>query len=246
MSGRRDSRRRALRTPRPPKLLTPLSSLCRTPTQSPDVGRATSAESFIRPGLAVGVWNPVSRLTLHSDMPVQHGCGRGLAKGNTREQNRRRTLGRERLQNELGRIRQVAATDKEPEFTALWHHVYDKDRLKECYYGLKRNSAKGVDGETWKHYGENLEANIHDLSARLKRGAYHAKPVRRVYIPKPDGRQRPIGVPALEDKIVQSAVAEVLQAVYEADFKDCSYGFSAAVYCSMLLSPYPANSGHFR
>jgi RNA-directed DNA polymerase len=151
--------------------------------------------------------------------------GRGLAKGNTREQNRLRTQSRVRLQSELVRIRQIAAKDKGVKFTALWHHVYDIDRLREAYYGLKRNSAKGVDGETWEHYGENLETNLGDLSSRLRRGAYHAKPVRRVYIPKPDGRQRPIGVPALEDKIVQSATAEVLNAVYETDFKSFSYGF---------------------
>lgn len=132
---------------------------------------------------------------------------------------------RERLQSELGRIRQIAEGDKDAKFTTLWHHVYDIDRLRECYYGLKRNSAKGVDGETWEHYGENLEENLTDLSDRLRRGAYHAKPVRRVYIPKPDGRQRPIGIPALEDKIVQSAAAEVLGAIYEADFKSFSYGF---------------------
>ena len=151
--------------------------------------------------------------------------GRELAKGNTREQNSLRTQCRESLQSELGRIRQVATNDKNAKFTALWHHVYNIDRLRERYYGLKRNSAKGVDGETWQHYGENLETNLQDLSGRLKRGAYHAKPVRRVYIPKPDGRQRPIGVPVLEDKIVQSATAEVLQAIYETDFKGFSYGF---------------------
>ena len=151
--------------------------------------------------------------------------GRGLAKGNTREQNRLRTQRRTRLQSELARIRQVAATDKEAKFTTLWHHVYDIDRLREAFFDLKRNSAKGVDGETWEHYRENLEGNLKDLSARLKRGAYHAKPVRRVYVPKPDGRKRAIGIPSLEDKIVQSATAGVLQAVYEADFKDFSYGF---------------------
>ncbi len=150
---------------------------------------------------------------------------RGLAKGNPPQRNRLRAQNRERLQSELERVRQIAAGDKEAKFTTLWHHVYDIDRLRECYFGLKRNSAKGVDGETWKHYGENLEANLQDLSARLKRGAYHAKPVRRVYIPKPDGRQRPIGVPALEDKIVQNATAEVMNAIYETDFKDFSYGF---------------------
>jgi len=151
--------------------------------------------------------------------------GRGLAKENAHEQNRLRTQSRESLQSELVGIRQIAAREKDAKFTALWHHVYNIDRLRACYYGLKRNSAKGVDGETWEHYGENLEANLQDLSDRLKRGAYHAKPVRRVYIPKPDGRQRPIGVPALEDKIAQSATAEVLNAIYETDFKSFSFGF---------------------
>ena len=132
--------------------------------------------------------------------------GRALAKGNSREQNRLRTQCREDLRNELARVRQVAAKDKEARFTALWHHVYNIDRLRECYYGLKRKSAKGVDGETWEHYGKNLEENLCDLSGRLKRGAYHAKPVKRVYIPKPDGRQRPIGVPRA--RIRSSAVRQ--------------------------------------
>jgi RNA-directed DNA polymerase len=150
---------------------------------------------------------------------------RVLAKENTREQNRLRAQNRARLQSDAARIRQIANTDKNVKFTTLWHHVHDIDRLREVFYGLKRNSAKGVDGETWEHYVEDLEMNLQDLSDRLKRGAYHAKPVRRVYIPKPDGRQRPIGIPALEDKIVQSATAEVLNAIYESDFKNFSYGF---------------------
>ena len=98
-------------------------------------------------------------------------------------------------------------------------------RLRTAYLALKRDAAAGVDGETWRHYGETLEANLQDLSDRLKRGAYRAKPVRRVYIPKADGRQRPLGVPALEDKIVQRAVVEVLNAIYETDFLGFSYGF---------------------
>ncbi len=160
-----------------------------------------------------------------ADAPAERMEGRGLAKENMREQNRLRTQNRARLQSGLAHIRQIANTDKNVKFTTLWHHVYDIDRLHEAFFGLKRNSAKGIDGETWEHYRENLQENIQDLSSKLKRGAYHAKPVRRVYIPKPDGRQRPIGVPALEDKIVQSATAEVLQAIYETDFKDFSYGF---------------------
>ena len=97
--------------------------------------------------------------------------------------------------------------------------------MRTAYLGLKRNAAPGVDGETWRHYGEDLEANLQDLSERLKRGAYRAKPVRRVYIPKADGRQRPLGVTALEDKIVQRATVEVLNAIYETDFLGFSYGF---------------------
>ena len=110
-------------------------------------------------------------------------------------------------------------------FTALLHHVYDIDRLREAYRVLKRDAAAGIDGETWRHYGEALEENLRDLAERLKRGAYRAKPVRRVFIPKADGRQRPLGVPTLEDKIVQRATVEVLNAIYETDFLGFSYGF---------------------
>ena len=110
-------------------------------------------------------------------------------------------------------------------FTTLWHHVYDVDRLREAYFGLTRKSAPGVDGVTWQAYGKDLEENLQDLSARLKRGGYRARPVKRVFIPKPDGRQRPIGVPTLEDKIVQRATCEVMGAIYEVDFLGFSYGF---------------------
>lgn len=151
--------------------------------------------------------------------------GRGLAKSNEFEQNRRRTQSRERLQSGLERIRQAAARDKRQRFTSLWHHVYDIDRLRQEYFNLKPQSAPGIDGETWQHYGGDLESNLQNLSDRLQRGAYHAKPVKRAYIPKADGRQRPIGIPALEDKIVQRATVSVLQAVYETEFKGFSYGF---------------------
>jgi retron-type reverse transcriptase len=158
-------------------------------------------------------------------VPAEEMEGRGLAKGNPGGSNRGRTQDRGDLQAALARIRQAAQRDKEARFTTLWHHVYDIRRLREAYLGVKRDSAPGVDGETWEHYGEGLEQNLQDLSGRLQRGAYRARPVRRVYIPKPDGRQRPIGVPALEDKIVQRATAEVLNAVYETDFLGFSYGF---------------------
>ncbi len=125
----------------------------------------------------------------------------------------------------LERVRHAAKRDRKQRFTALLHHVYDVEQLRKGYYSLKHNAAPGIDGETWKHYGENLEENLRDLSERLKRGAYRAKPVCRTYIPKTDGRQRPIGVPVLEDKIVQRAVVEVLNAIYEQEFLGFSYGF---------------------
>ena len=129
------------------------------------------------------------------------------------------------LPSAMERIRQAACRDKQLRFTTLWHHVYDIELLRGAYFSLKRNAAPGVDGETWRHYGEQLEENLQDLSDRLKRGAYRAKPVKRAYIPKPDGRQRPLGMTALEDKIAQRATVEVLNAIYETDFLGFSYGF---------------------
>ena len=157
--------------------------------------------------------------------PAESVEGRSPAKGNPSWQNSHRAQDRKRLQQALARVRQVAQRDKEVKFTTLWHHVYDVARLREAYFGLKRTAAAGADGQTWHAYGKDLEANLEDLSSRLKRGGYRAKPVKRVYLPKPDGRQRPIGIPVLEDKIVQAATVEVLQAVYEADFVGFSYGF---------------------
>src|SRR5712691_1565429 len=150
---------------------------------------------------------------------------RGLAKGKPPRQNTNRALDREVVQSALGRIRQAAVKDRKARFTSLMHHIYNVSTLREAYYGLKRDAASGVDGETWRQYGENLESNLTDLSARLRRGAYRAKPVRRVFITKDDGRQRPLGVTALEDKIVQRATVEVLNGIYETDFLGFSYGY---------------------
>lgn len=157
--------------------------------------------------------------------PAEEMEGRGLAKGNLGEQSRSRAQIRKDLQHALDRVRQAAVRDKGLQFTALWHHVYHVDRLREAYLGLKRKAAPGVDGVTWRAYGENLEENLQDLSGRVRRGAYRAKPVGRTYIPKANGGQRPLGVTALEDKIVQKATVEVLNAVYETDFLGFSYGF---------------------
>jgi group II intron reverse transcriptase/maturase len=151
--------------------------------------------------------------------------GRGLAKGNSPQRNVVRTQNREAMPSALERVRQAASRDRKQRFTTLLHHVYDIERLRSAYFAMKRDAAAGVDGETWQSYGVNLEANLQDLAGRLKRGAYRARPVRRVYIPKADGRQRPLGVPALEDKLVQRAVVEVLNAIYETDFLGFSYGF---------------------
>jgi RNA-directed DNA polymerase len=151
--------------------------------------------------------------------------GRGLAKGNLIQHTTLRTQGRVGVHQALDRVREVAEKDKTVRFTALLHHIGDPETLRAAYFALKRDAAPGVDGETWRHYGEALEGNLADLSARLKRGAYRAKPVKRTYIPKADGRQRPLGIPTLEDKVVQRATAEVLHAIYEADFVSFSYGF---------------------
>jgi len=151
--------------------------------------------------------------------------GRGLAKGNPSQQNAPRTLSRDGARSALERVREAAERDKQVRFTALLHHVYNVDHLRAAYFALKRDAAPGIDGETWEHYGQALEANLADLSGRLKRRAYRAKPVKRAYIPKADGRQRPLGIPTLEDKVVQRTAVEVLNAIYETDFLGFSYGF---------------------
>jgi len=150
--------------------------------------------------------------------------GRRPVKGNTAGETRSGLSAGQRAPSELGRVRRVAQTDKEARFTALLHHV-DVERLRLAYFALRPKAAPGVDGVTWEDYGQDREANLRDLHARVHRGAYRARPSRRVFIPKPDGRQRPLGIAALEDKILQRALVEVLNAVYETDFLGFSYGF---------------------
>jgi retron-type reverse transcriptase len=150
---------------------------------------------------------------------------RDLPKENKQQQNMLRTQRREGVHNELLLIHRKAKMDRRVRFTTLMHHIYNIDMLECTYFEIERNAAPGVDKETWESYGRDLERNLKNLSERLKSGAYKAKPVRRVYIPKADGKQRPLGVTALEDKIVQRAAVAVLNTIYETDFVGFSYGF---------------------
>ena len=152
--------------------------------------------------------------------------GRPSAKGNAVQPAMSRTQSRGNgMEAVLERIRQAVEKDKEAKFTALYHHVYNIVHLREGYFHLKRQAAPGVDGKTWQQYGQELESSLQDLSERLRRGAYWATPVRRAYIPKADGRQRPLGIPALEDKIVQWVTARMFSTIWEAEFQGFSYGF---------------------
>jgi RNA-directed DNA polymerase len=150
--------------------------------------------------------------------------GSGLAKGNTTSKTRPGCNAGVSVKSALDRVRRVASQDKEARFVSLLHHV-DVDRLRAAYWALEPKAAPGVDGVMWEDYGQDLEGNLQDLHARVHRGSYRASPSRRVYIPKPDGRLRPLGIASLEDKILQRAVVEVLNAIYETDFLGFSYGF---------------------
>ena len=149
---------------------------------------------------------------------------RAETKRNAGQQSTCGTQGQISVSQALERIRRVAKERKKEKFTSLLHHI-SIDLLDEAFFELKEEAAPGVDGLTWTEYEQNLDRNIEDLHARVHRGAYRALPSRRVYIPKPDGRQRPLAVAALEDKIVQRATAAVLNAIYEEDFLGFSYGF---------------------
>src|SRR5262245_11555357 len=144
--------------------------------------------------------------------------------GNADQQSTRRAQSRVSVSQALERIRQVAKERKKERFTALFHHI-SIDLLDEAFFELKQDAAAGVDDLTWRDYQANLERNLEDLHERVQRGAYRALPSRRTYIPKPDGRQRPLAIAALEDKIVQRATVALLNAIYEEDFLGLSYGF---------------------
>jgi RNA-directed DNA polymerase len=170
---------------------------------------------------AIVAGKPTNKAEQSAAEPVEQ---RAETKGNAVQQSTGRAQNRATVSQALERIRQAARLRKKEKFTALLHHI-SLDLLDEAFSELKGNAAAGVDGLTWRDYEQNLERNLEDLHARVHRGAYRAMPSRRVYIPKPDGRQRPLAVAALEDKIVQRAAAAVLNAIYEEDFLGFSYGF---------------------
>src|SRR5580700_8691054 len=149
---------------------------------------------------------------------------RAGTEGNAGQQSTRRAQDRESVSQALGRVRKAAKQRRKERFTALFHHI-NSAMLRTAFFALKRDAAAGVDGVTWQDYDADLDRRIEDLSDRVHRGAYRAQPSRRRYIPKPDGRQRPLAVAALEDKVVQRATAALLNVIYEEEFLGFSYGF---------------------
>jgi group II intron reverse transcriptase/maturase len=159
-----------------------------------------------------------------SELPAEKEEGSRSTKGNTLADAAFRTQSRGDAYVARLRVREVARRDRRARFTSLMHHV-TVDLLRESFFRLKRNAVPGVDGVTWREYEEHLEDRLLDLHARVHRGSYRAQPSKRTYIPKPDGRMRPLGIAALEDKIVQQAIVSVLSIIYETDFLGFSYGF---------------------
>ena len=160
--------------------------------------------------------------------------GRGSTKGNVSQTATPRTQSRNRVSFGLCGVRLAARRDRRMRFTALLHHV-TPELLMSSFLSLKRQAAPGIDGVTWQDYAENLAGRIADLHDRVQRGTYRAQPSKRAWIPKPDGRQRPLGLAALEDKLVQQAVKSVLESIYEADFLGFSYGFRPGRGCHNAL-----------
>ena len=155
---------------------------------------------------------------------AEAGEGRAQTEENIAQSHMRPTQSGKRMSLGLGGVRQVARKRKQEQFTALLHHG-NVGVLRDSFYALRRQASPGIDGVTWQEYETGLEDRLVDLHRRVHRGAYRAQPSRRVYIPKADGRQRPLGIAALEDKIVQQAVVTILNQIYEVDFKGFSYGF---------------------
>src|SRR5512133_1894793 len=167
---------------------------------------------------------PMNRPNKEELSSAEAGEGRVRTKENIAQSNTSPTQSGERVSQGLRGVREVAKARKQERFTALLHHL-SVGLLRDSFYALKRQAAPGVDGVTWREYEDGLDDRISDLHRRVHRGAYRAQPSRRVYIPKADGRQRPLGIAALEDKVVQQAVVTILNQIYEEDFRGFSYGF---------------------
>src|SRR5271167_3438320 len=167
---------------------------------------------------------PVNQPNKGGKSSAEVGEGRAQTKENIVESHMHPTQSGKRMSQGLDGVRKAAKESKQQQFTALLHHL-SIDLLRESFYALQRKASPGVDGVTWQEYETGLEDRLIDLHSRVHRGAYRAKPSRRVFIPKADGRQRPLGIAALEDKIVQQAVVTILNQIYEVDFKGFSYGF---------------------
>jgi RNA-directed DNA polymerase len=167
---------------------------------------------------------PMNQPNKEERSSAEVGEGRARAKENIVQSNTDPTQSGVRVSQGLRGVRQVAKERRQEQFTALLHHV-SVNLLWDSFYALKRQAAPGVDGVTWKEYEVGLEGRLADLHSRIHHGAYRAQPSRRVYIPKADGRQRPLGIAALEDKVVQQAVVTILNEIYEVDFRGFSYGF---------------------
>jgi RNA-directed DNA polymerase len=170
---------------------------------------------------AIVVRKPTNKAVATAAEPVERRAG---TEGNASQQSTLRAQDRDGVSQALESVREAARQRKKERFTALLHHI-SVASLRVAFFALKRDAAPGVDGLMWRAYEADLDRHLTDLHARVQRGAYRAKPSRRTYIPKADGKQRPLAVAALEDKIVQRATVTVLNAIYEEDFLGFSYGF---------------------
>src|SRR5260370_15420723 len=166
---------------------------------------------------------PVKQPNKEGHLSAEAGEGRAQTEENIVPSNMRPTQSGRRMSQGLHGVRQAARERKQERFTALLHHL-STELLRDSFYALQRKASPGIDGVTWQEYETGLEDRLIDLHRRVQRGSYRAKPSRRVYIPTADGRQRPLGIAALEDKIVQQAVVTILNQIYEVDFEGFSYG----------------------
>ena len=200
----------------------------RAPRSRQDRGRSEQAPSRTADAHAVEESDrlivPMNQPNKEGPPSAEVGEGRGRAKENIVRSHTSPTQSGERVSQGRSGVREAAQRRKQERFTALLHHV-TVDLLRDSFYALKRRASPGVDGVTWQEYETGLEDRLIDLHRKVHRGTYRAQPSRRVYIPKPDGRQRPLGIAALEDKLVQQAVVTILNQIYEVDFRGFSYGF---------------------